>query len=140
MIVASQTPGGIPKRCPVCGKIVWVALDADGCDAPCPNCGSLLWFGVTTAGVLLFKSIHVTGEGIESPPRTIDRSANGVGDPPGNDDRAGLEVKIIGGHFTGICGTVHSRDLENQVVSVLVEVFGRTHTVCVKQDDVEFLG
>lgn len=44
MAIASRTPGGWQKHCPVCGYSIRIEPSIPSGDAPCPRCGSLLWF------------------------------------------------------------------------------------------------
>lgn len=43
MNTSSRTPEGIPHRCQVCGRQIWIGSIAMPGDATCPHCGSLLW-------------------------------------------------------------------------------------------------
>jgi hypothetical protein len=49
MTISSQTPEGLPNRCPICRKDVIVEPLLLFGDATCPNCGSLHW--VSTSGI-----------------------------------------------------------------------------------------
>jgi acyl carrier protein len=42
--ISSQTPEGLPHRCPVCGKYAAVDPSFPGGDSTCPRCGHLLWW------------------------------------------------------------------------------------------------
>ncbi len=44
MTISSQTPEGLPNRCPICRADVIIEPSVIFGDATCPYCGSLLWF------------------------------------------------------------------------------------------------
>src|SRR5262245_51683703 len=51
MEISSRTTEGLPNRCPVCGKQVWIVPSVPPGDATCPHCGSAIWFSDATAAV-----------------------------------------------------------------------------------------
>lgn len=51
MAISSRTTEGLPNRCAICGKQVWVVPSIPPGDATCPHCGSTIWFPEATADV-----------------------------------------------------------------------------------------
>ena len=69
--ISSRTPEGLPNRCTVCGKEVFVDPSEPFLDAPCPMCGNLLvwtpeglldWFRERFAGKLGIPPEEITLE------------------------------------------------------------------------------
>jgi len=51
MEISSRTTEGLPNKCPICGKQIWVVPSVPPGDATCPHCGSTIWFADVTDAV-----------------------------------------------------------------------------------------
>ncbi|HPE15252.1 MAG TPA: transcription termination/antitermination protein NusG [Bacilli bacterium] len=100
------------------------------------------WFVVrNTPGVTGF--IGSSGKGAKPTPlqpQEVDRILNNMGMSRleiGNDLKEGIKVRIVAGPFSGMEGTVESINMEQQLVSISVDLFGQVTSVEVEMGQIE---
>jgi acyl carrier protein len=60
MTIASRTPEGEPRECPLCGALILVEPSRTPGDAPCPHCGHLVWFLPTSTGIRCYDANKIS--------------------------------------------------------------------------------
>jgi len=100
------------------------------------------WFVVrNTPGVTGF--IGSSGKGAKPTPLQpyeVDRILNSMGMSRleiGNDLKSGTKVRIIAGPFVGMEGVVDTIDVEQQIVNIIVDLFGQETSVEVEMSQIE---